>query len=734
MKKEELISAVGKALNASGKDETIAFDIFLRKIIEKLDVEGVLRVPEIGIFQLSRFKPGPQSRQTDSEQSLYINVIPQEASKPGTAPEIITLPAGKKVNDSDFDESIFSLSVDQPLIPVSDSRKSEFIVQSGYAMKQRGFEDVADTLIAGSVPLEDFNLFKTQTEEFVVVPEDDKLNEFIDPETDNTPATWDFSETEEETLPAAEPEKEAEIKKEPEVKKEIKEEKKKPAGSDLDMVGDLLDPDREMVGDLLDPDFEMVGDLLDPEDMEPLINEFSFPSPDVPESILPEPEPFTEENPVISETVNADDISVNLNLDDFDNLLMNDEPDAAELGLTEESEDNAGNDDELNRKLDLLVDMNTFSKDVDFQYDEEFLSEDDETEKPAEETDFNQLLAEAEDEINTEELSSELQTEEETEPEPSAAPPADPQPAGEMVELGKKKKWIGSLLFWLIAASFVLLTTISTYYFLFMRKKSSEPNEAAKVETQHQPPAEVKPEIIERNDEIPVTAVVAAPEENKTSQSEQPKEVKTGSEANTQTPEKQTAGNQTAGKQSAENKTESPAVQKQNPVQTPPSQLTAQNSKTPQSKQQTPAAVPDKRTETDNAKAKKAAEEKQKTVTAGINPKQTEKPKTSGSTPVENKTAAAGTEETYRNLFRNDNKDRMVKQNIFSDGSKFAIQMSSWPSVAKAASEVNKFRGMGYQAYILKFKLKNDKPWYRVRIGDFSSINDADAVLNKISK
>ncbi|MDP4175848.1 MAG: HU family DNA-binding protein, partial [Bacteroidota bacterium] len=159
MNKEDLIKNVAKTLGASDRETTIAFDIFLRKVSESLNAEESLRVPGIGIFQLSR-KSADAKEQSADERQLYLNYVPSgdSGSSAGKSKDILSFPVARKYSDEGFDENVFSLSVDKPLIPVGNKKKQEFMVQSSYLMLQKEIEDKTDGLIDRSARMNDFKI------------------------------------------------------------------------------------------------------------------------------------------------------------------------------------------------------------------------------------------------------------------------------------------------------------------------------------------------------------------------------------------------------------------------------------------------------------------------------------------------------------------------------------------------------------------------------------------------
>lgn len=75
-----------------------------------------------------------------------------------------------------------------------------------------------------------------------------------------------------------------------------------------------------------------------------------------------------------------------------------------------------------------------------------------------------------------------------------------------------------------------------------------------------------------------------------------------------------------------------------------------------------------------------------------------------------------------------DDTETSVVNNIFYDGSNYSVQVSSWPTTDKAFSEMERFKKMGYTAYVVKAYIPSrNKTFYRVRVGGFSSVTEAQS-------
>ena len=72
-----------------------------------------------------------------------------------------------------------------------------------------------------------------------------------------------------------------------------------------------------------------------------------------------------------------------------------------------------------------------------------------------------------------------------------------------------------------------------------------------------------------------------------------------------------------------------------------------------------------------------------------------------------------------------------VGDNIFKYGNNFVVQVASYRASSISENEAGKYRNKGYNAFVEAAEIPNRGTWYRVRVGDFSSKEEA---LNFISK
>lgn len=97
--------------------------------------------------------------------------------------------------------------------------------------------------------------------------------------------------------------------------------------------------------------------------------------------------------------------------------------------------------------------------------------------------------------------------------------------------------------------------------------------------------------------------------------------------------------------------------------------------------------------------------------------------------------AAVETEpEEEKTLYRKFENETRINSQIYSDGKRFMVQVSSFKSTGRAESDAAKYQALGFDAFIVEANLPQlGGKWYRVRIGYFKSQNEAlDFIKNNL--
>ena len=76
--------------------------------------------------------------------------------------------------------------------------------------------------------------------------------------------------------------------------------------------------------------------------------------------------------------------------------------------------------------------------------------------------------------------------------------------------------------------------------------------------------------------------------------------------------------------------------------------------------------------------------------------------------------------------------EKAVKGLIYSDGKTFCFQVSSWKRENIAKQEVARIKKKGHDAFYVKANIPGKGTWYRVRVGYFNSIAEAQTQQGKV--
>jgi cell division septation protein DedD len=88
-------------------------------------------------------------------------------------------------------------------------------------------------------------------------------------------------------------------------------------------------------------------------------------------------------------------------------------------------------------------------------------------------------------------------------------------------------------------------------------------------------------------------------------------------------------------------------------------------------------------------------------------------PVTNSEKPVQKISSSSGT------------KGELVGNNIFKYGNYFTVQVSSWPTRERAEGIAENYTRKGYHAFIEEAQIPGKGTWYRVKIGDFKTLQEA---------
>lgn len=76
--------------------------------------------------------------------------------------------------------------------------------------------------------------------------------------------------------------------------------------------------------------------------------------------------------------------------------------------------------------------------------------------------------------------------------------------------------------------------------------------------------------------------------------------------------------------------------------------------------------------------------------------------------------------------------DTRIGKSVYYDGSNYSVQVSSWRNKAKAEQEIQRLKKLGLNAFLFEAYLpQKGGTWYRVRVGNFKSKEEAEAFESK---
>ncbi|MDY0083954.1 MAG: SPOR domain-containing protein, partial [Ignavibacteriaceae bacterium] len=72
-----------------------------------------------------------------------------------------------------------------------------------------------------------------------------------------------------------------------------------------------------------------------------------------------------------------------------------------------------------------------------------------------------------------------------------------------------------------------------------------------------------------------------------------------------------------------------------------------------------------------------------------------------------------------------------VGNNIFKYGDHYVVQVASFRSGSISENEAGKYRNKGYNAFVETAEIPERGTWYRVRVGNFTTKEEAQNFINK---
>lgn len=204
MKTEDLKKRIIDFLGIETADSELAYKLFVQRITEELGSNDAIKIDGLGVFQLKKDPLPRAERSVDSSGSAKIKESliyspPLDDLTIRSKSLFVTIPINKSEKDNtQFDESIFSLSIHQPLIPLGSSN-----IGSDFVDRKKIIQEKINSKVADGYRLKDFDIWTDYLNENPVNRKPEKIEKVggIDEELPKEEPKGETNETLEEKEP-----------------------------------------------------------------------------------------------------------------------------------------------------------------------------------------------------------------------------------------------------------------------------------------------------------------------------------------------------------------------------------------------------------------------------------------------------------------------------------------------------------------------------------------------------
>ncbi len=172
MTTEKLKTLIAELLEVSDSEKNLAFLLFKKKISETLQLGEAIKIPSIGVFQLKEQLNVAKEKSASSKGKTTIVFSPIEKNDDESL--FLTLEIEENYDSSEFDEKVFSIGIDKPIMPIGeDEQKKE---ENNYKSLDRKITDV----ISKSEKIENFDLWDDYLDKHaasILSEETDEMND-----------------------------------------------------------------------------------------------------------------------------------------------------------------------------------------------------------------------------------------------------------------------------------------------------------------------------------------------------------------------------------------------------------------------------------------------------------------------------------------------------------------------------------------------------------------------------
>ena len=188
MDRESLVKQVTNILGVSSSESDLGFELFLNGVLDVLDFNEAIKIPDVGVFQLKREvltedenKEISKNQIIEKDTLLCAPVSKDYSHESGS----LFLPldvTSRKKNALDFDESVFSIGAGKPIIPLAQIDNLSSDSGTTYMLLKKSIEERVNELISTAVRLPNFNLWDNYLTVIEKEEKKDEDTEIIDAE------------------------------------------------------------------------------------------------------------------------------------------------------------------------------------------------------------------------------------------------------------------------------------------------------------------------------------------------------------------------------------------------------------------------------------------------------------------------------------------------------------------------------------------------------------------------
>lgn len=175
---EIIIDKISRELSIGNNEKDLAYEIFLKKISSSLQYDETIKLPRIGLFQKKKGLYDGTNLIDNSFLNDTIIYSPFQNDKVSNNFAFLNIGIfNKPINNLDFDENIFSLSINKPVLKISTSSINQLDSTTSLLLLKKNIEDKVNQLIMASDFFEGINLWNDLIPSNELVEDEIKFDE-----------------------------------------------------------------------------------------------------------------------------------------------------------------------------------------------------------------------------------------------------------------------------------------------------------------------------------------------------------------------------------------------------------------------------------------------------------------------------------------------------------------------------------------------------------------------------